>query len=116
MILTIEDVRKTIQNTLGNDLYANNIIRVGVFGSIARGEASEKSDVDLLIEYDYSKDISDYFYLCDEIRTEFRKKHKKEVSIVDSIALNYEENKHIGKAIERYVIWVWHQQKTEVGT
>ncbi len=29
----------------------NGIVRVGLFGSMARGEASEQSDIDLLVEF-----------------------------------------------------------------
>ena len=29
--------------------------RIGVFGSVARGEATDKSDVDLLVEFDPAK-------------------------------------------------------------
>lgn len=29
--------------------------RIGIFGSVARGEATEKSDIDLLVEFDPAK-------------------------------------------------------------
>lgn len=31
------------------------VSRIGVFGSVARGEATERSDVDLLVEFDPAK-------------------------------------------------------------
>ena len=35
----------------------NDVARVGVFGSVARGEASEKSDIDLLVEFSKRKSL-----------------------------------------------------------
>ena len=35
-------------------LKSNNIVRAGIFGSYARGEAKKKSDVDILVEFDGS--------------------------------------------------------------
>ncbi|MGC8787754.1 MAG: nucleotidyltransferase family protein [Anaerolineae bacterium] len=29
----------------------NGIVRIGLFGSVARGEAKERSDIDLLVEF-----------------------------------------------------------------
>ncbi len=38
------------------------VIKAYVFGSFARGEADEKSDLDLLVELDHSKPIGWEFY------------------------------------------------------
>jgi uncharacterized protein len=35
----------------------NDVRRVGVFGSMARGEATEQSDVDLLVEFSARKSL-----------------------------------------------------------
>ena len=35
----------------------NDVIKVGVFGSIARGESTERSDVDLLVEFSKRKSL-----------------------------------------------------------
>jgi predicted nucleotidyltransferase len=35
----------------------NDVIRIGVFGSMARGEATEQSDIDLLIEFSTRKSL-----------------------------------------------------------
>jgi len=51
------------------------IKRVGVFGSYARGEQTDKSDIDVL--FDYDKPNEDYLYEIldygDELATEFGK-------------------------------------------
>jgi predicted nucleotidyltransferase len=45
-------------------LRARGIVSLSLFGSIARGEAGPKSDVDLLIETDPAARVG-YFDLCD---------------------------------------------------
>ena len=46
---------KEIKPSLYQDFYIKNL---GLFGSYARGENSENSDIDILIEYDSSKPFS----------------------------------------------------------
>lgn len=50
------------------ELKAAGIVRLSVFGSVARGEASSESDVDLMAEFDSSKQFS----LLDMVRLENR--------------------------------------------
>ncbi len=40
------------------ELKAAGIVRLSLFGSVARGEASPQSDVDLMAEFDASKQFS----------------------------------------------------------
>ena len=35
----------------------NDVIKVGVFGSMARGDASEQSDIDLIVEFSQRKSL-----------------------------------------------------------
>ena len=41
-----------------------------LFGSYAKGTATEKSDVDIIIDMDNLKIYRDYYYFCDELETE----------------------------------------------
>ena len=52
MNLTPTETAKLIQLFKGND-----IIQAGVFGSVARGEATEQSDIDLLVTFKTSKSL-----------------------------------------------------------
>ena len=46
-------------------LIAHGVKRIGLFGSYARGEEREKSDIDLLVEFDTGKKNYDNFIeLC----------------------------------------------------
>jgi len=35
----------------------NDVVKVGVFGSMARGDASEQSDIDLIVEFSQRKSL-----------------------------------------------------------
>ncbi len=45
------------QQIISNFFASKPILRAYVFGSYARGDADEKSDIDLLIDWDYSQPI-----------------------------------------------------------
>ncbi|MCL6461813.1 hypothetical protein SAMN05444372_108120 [Flavobacterium micromati] len=66
--------------------------KVYLFGSYARGEANENSDVDLLIDWDYSRIIGlDYVFWWEEIKELLHKD-------VDFVSLKY-----VSPLIENYV-------------
>ena len=41
-----------------DELRAAGVVRLSVFGSVARGEASQQSDVDLMADFDRSKRLT----------------------------------------------------------
>ncbi len=66
--------------------------KVYLFGSYARGEADENSDVDLLIDWDYTKIIGlDYVMWWEEIKEILKKD-------VDFVSVKY-----VSPLIENYV-------------
>ncbi len=74
------------------------IIRAYLFGSYARGEADEASDVDLLVELDYSQHIGLGFVL---MKTDLEAQLKKPVHLISEQALSpyikpfIEQDKHL---------------------
>ena len=60
-------------------LKRNNVVKAGIFGSFARGEAKKSSDIDILIEVKTKK-----FSLLDLIRLEMEleKKLKRKVDLL----------------------------------
>jgi predicted nucleotidyltransferase len=71
MILTQENIKKTVQDYFKD----KPVNKVYLFGSYARGDANEDSDVDLLVELDYSKHIGFSFYgWKDELKNHLNKK------------------------------------------
>ena len=68
------------------------VSKIYLFGSYARGEADENSDVDLLIDWDYSKHIGlNYIFWKEEIKQILHKN-------VDFISVNY-----IAPSIKEYI-------------
>ena len=66
--------------------------KIYIFGSYARGEADENSDIDLLIDWDYSKSIGlNYVFWREEIEEILHKE-------VDFVSLKW-----ISPIIEKYV-------------
>ncbi len=57
-MLTTEQIKQTVTEYFKD----KPVKKVYLFGSYARGEADENSDVDLLVELDYSKRIGLMFY------------------------------------------------------
>ena len=49
---------------------------IKLFGSVARGEDNEKSDIDLLVEFDYTKPMNfdRFFGIIEEIEYKFKRK------------------------------------------
>lgn len=64
-------------------LKKHDVVRAGLFGSFARGEARRKSDVDILIEFDGKRSLLDLARL--EIELENKLKKKVEVLTYNSI-------------------------------
>jgi len=56
-----------------------HIIRIGIFGSIARNEQSENSDIDLIIEFE--ENTPNLYDIKQNIKTEVRNKFNRPVDI-----------------------------------
>jgi uncharacterized protein len=70
MMKLSEQERQIISNYFAD----KPILRAYVFGSYARGDANEKSDIDLLIDWDYSQHIGwSYVSACRELKEKLNK-------------------------------------------
>ena len=54
----IKDLSNIVPSVLNNIEYRVRVKRVGVFGSVARGEATVDSDIDFVVDYKYADCIS----------------------------------------------------------
>lgn len=70
---------KEIEQKIASILKKNKIKKAGIFGSYARGEQKDKSDVDILIEADKSLSLYDII----GIKLELEKELKKRVDLVE---------------------------------
>ena len=78
MILSLENIKKIVQDYF-NDKPVN---KVYLFGSYARGDAKEESDVDLIVEIDDTKKrMSLYGFI--ELQIGIEKSLNKKVDLVE---------------------------------
>lgn len=62
--MTLEEIKEKIVPVLKE----NPVEYLGVFGSVARGEATEKSDVDVLVKFQGSPTFAAYLKLDESLR------------------------------------------------
>ncbi len=72
--------------------------KIGVFGSMARGEAKEESDVDVLVEFESTKKSFDNFM---ELSFFLEDLFGKNVDLITTSGLD----KYIRPYVEREVVW-----------
>ena len=72
-------------NSLKEYLETKPVFRAFVFGSYARGDAREKSDVDIILELDYSRHIG--FGIVD-MKNDIEKIMKKPVDVLTSLSID----------------------------
>ena len=56
-----------------------HLTKIGVFGSIARGEESDQSDIDLIVEFD--EQVKDLYWIKEQLRAEINSKFNRSVDI-----------------------------------
>ncbi len=78
------DPLKSIEKAILPILKKNNVVKAGIFGSYARGEAKKTSDLDLLIKIKGKKS------LLDLVRLQFalQKKLNKRVDLIEYQEIN----------------------------
>jgi predicted nucleotidyltransferase len=105
-----------VPNVLDNIEYRARVKRVGVFGSVARGEATDDSDIDFVIDYEYAEctcpdvaifEAKVWFSFEETMRNIFT---PVELSIVSLDSLNQNGDIGLIEAIERDVIWIYESK------
>lgn len=73
-MLTGQEILLTLKHTLP-ELKKFGISEIGLFGSYAMGEQTEKSDIDILINFEAGKTtLKNYMEVCDVLETVFKGK------------------------------------------
>lgn len=72
--------------------------KIGVFGSMVRGEANEESDVDVLVEFESTKKSFDNFM---ELSFFLEDLFAKKVDLITTSGLD----KYVRPYVEREVVW-----------
>ena len=103
-------------SVLNNDEYSVRVKRVGVFGSVARGEANADSDIDFVIDYKYADCISPTVAIFEtKIWFDFEESMRNlfsplELSIVNLDSLDQNGDVELKEDIERDVIWIYESK------
>ena len=108
--LNIQNVADDIRAVLSHN--PNLVKKIGIFGSLARGDFNEDSDIDLLAWYDapsvFSMDrITQYCELCAKIEEVLTGIYKRSVEIADiqdeALSNIFDPN------VKNEVFWLWIQ-------
>ena len=63
----MSDQMQSVREKIIDILHRNDVKRASFFGSIVRGEMTEQSDVDLLVEFEGRKSLLDIAHLKNEL-------------------------------------------------
>jgi uncharacterized protein len=85
--MTIQEIK----NTIVPILLKHNIIQAGLFGSVARDEASSQSDVDILVEFGSKISLLNYV----GVKLELEEKLGRKVDLVEYKAIKPSLKKYI---------------------
>jgi len=78
---------------------AHDASNVRVFGSVARGDADAKSDVDFLVDIETEADGFAYFGLLDDLLQALTAELSRKVDVVDSAGLNRLRERVLSEAV-----------------
>lgn len=67
-------LKKSTEKKIVSILKKNGIVKAGIFGSYARGEAKKNSDIDILIKFKGSKSLFDLSGLKIELEEKLNKR------------------------------------------
>ena len=87
-----ENMKQQIETILKE----RNVKKATIFGSFARGDATENSDLDLIVE-PFEKN---YFELA-AIKNDLEENLNRKINLITYNVLNYSENKDIKKKIDK---------------
>lgn len=79
------------------------IKRIALFGSVARGEASKKSDIDILVDFEEPRRKPLGLFKWGELEDELGKRLGRKVDLVSNAALN----KYIRPYVEKEMVIIY---------
>jgi len=97
MQLTTSDIQ-----IVKNYFSGKPVIRAYVFGSYSRDEADNNSDIDILVDLDYSEHIGLKFVT---MQSELQKKLQKKIDLISSKAIS----KYISSFIEKDKVLIYER-------
>ena len=90
-------IRQEVKNTILNHLKGYQPVSIGIFGSFARGESTEDSDIDILVKFKVAPSLLTLIKLENELSDLLGIK-------VDLITTGAIRNKRVQKSIKKDLI------------
>ena len=118
---TLQNVTSNIYVFITNYTGESRIRRIGLFGSVSRGENNHDSDIDIVTEYDFNGifDMDDYVkycIFCNALKENFEELYKCKVDVVDHGQLFQEDNILVDE-VSKDVKWIYdNKQEGNNGT
>ena len=113
--LTIGDISTTIKSLISQFEHQDRITKIGIFGSVARGEATDESDIDFVVDFQYRHDNSP-----PQVIAEVKRQYEFEallqqaflpipssIVILEGVYSAFDHN--FKEEVERDVVWVYEQ-------
>lgn len=72
---------------------------VRIFGSVARGDAEEQSDIDLLLDLDPEARGLAYFRMIEDLRRDFESTLHRDLDVIDAAALDTMREQVLSEAV-----------------
>ena len=90
------------------------ILRIGIFGSFARAEQTDDSDIDILYDYHYidndNNGLADTFEFLDILESDLVKQlGNRKIDFVSYQAITDSDNLAIKQSVLNEVIWIYEQ-------
>jgi len=98
----------TITNAINAAEKYPHLTKIGVFGSYARGDATETSDLDIIFEYDHSN--TDYLENIDDFMEDMERQIPTQIDYVTLNSLQTGELDYFTENILQDVKWIYIKQ------
>ena len=109
--ITLQSVSSDISGFITNYADECNIKRVGLFGSVSRGDNNLNSDIDIIAEYDFNgvfnmDNYVKYCIFCSALKESFEELYSCKVDVVDYGQLFYDESMW-SEEVSKDVKWIY---------
>ena len=110
----MQSIDVNIINSISKAAQYNGVKRIGIFGSYARGEQTNDSDIDILFDYYYNDNndngIDDVLEYLDDLEEDLKKYvGDKKIDFVSYRGVIKSDNEYLRKNILNDVIWIYER-------
>ena len=110
----MQSIDKNIINSIAKAAQYNGVKRIGIFGSYARCEQTNDSDIDILFDYYYKNEhdngIDDTLEYLDDLEEDLKKYVGGEkIDFVSYRGVIKSDNEYLKKNILNEVIWIYER-------